>query len=102
MWEIHASGGKLRNRPVHYCSPAIHKREASVRFLAGSRLRSFLSVLLTDAETAWTRLHKEVRGLRSVVSREVLSEAGLNQVDIQTEVHGREEYSLYGNKKTSL
>jgi hypothetical protein len=36
------------------------------------------------------------------MSQEVLSEAGLNQIDIQTEVHGREEYSLYGNKRTSL
>jgi hypothetical protein len=32
-------------------------------------------------------------------AQKVLSEAGLNQVDIQTAVHDREEYSLYGNKR---
>jgi hypothetical protein len=36
---------------------------------AGSRSRSFLSVSLTDAESAWTRLREEVGGLRRDVSR---------------------------------
>jgi hypothetical protein len=36
---------------------------------ARSRSRSFLSVSMTDTESVWTRLHKEVRGLRRDGSR---------------------------------
>jgi hypothetical protein len=65
----------------------------------GSRSKGLPGSITTRRGACLTR-RREGGPRRAEFKGEINSKRG-NKFDIQTEVHGREEYSLYGNKRTS-